>query len=160
TVNLGIGTHSLFARATDDLGQTNTGATVSVPVTQCNPPPTVNLTQPTTSPTYLLGDTIPLQASASDDGSIASVEFHAINPSGSDQRLQTVTSGSGGVYSASASSSGWAAGTYKFYAKATDNLGATTSSSQFSLALAASSGITVGYANATPSASLGPVKLG
>ncbi len=111
------GTDVLTAKATDNSG----GQTTSNPVTiniNSNPPPTVNITSPANGSSFLTGISIPINANATDDGTIVSVEFFVDAVSiGTDNSSPysvnyTVTSGS-----------------HTLTAVATDNLGATTTSS-------------------------------
>lgn len=82
-----------------------------------NPPPTVTLTEPSAISTFAPTDTITFSATASDDGSIAKVEFFAGN--------SLVGTDTTSPYSVTGNLS---AGSYSVTARATDNLGATTTS--------------------------------
>ncbi len=85
-----------------------------------NQPPTVALTAPAAGSTFNAGATITLSANASDsDGSVSKVEFFR----------GTTSLGSDTSAPYSVSWSGAAAGSYALSAKATDNAGATTTSS-------------------------------
>jgi plastocyanin len=78
-----------------------------------NQPPSVTLTSPANGATFLTTDTISVSATASDNGSVAKVDFFADgNPIGTDTTSP---------YSTSTTLS---AGTHSITAKATDNLGA------------------------------------
>lgn len=95
-----------------------------------NTPPTVALTAPTAGTTYSAGATITLTATASDsDGTISGVEFFRGSTS-----LGTDTSAPYSV-----TWSGATAGTYALTAKATDNAGASTTSSAVSITVNATS---------------------
>ena len=116
--NVGVGTYSLTAVATDNAGKTTTSTAVSVTV-NTNRAPTVSLSSPASGATYTAPATIAIAATASDtDGSVARVDFYANDqPVGSD--------------TTSPFSFSWtnvAAGTYSLKAIATDNGGATTTS--------------------------------
>ncbi|HTR59852.1 MAG TPA: Ig-like domain-containing protein [Casimicrobiaceae bacterium] len=110
------GNYALTAKATDDKGAVTTSATVNVKV---NKPPTVSITSPANNSSVVLPATVTINASASDsDGSIAKVEFYR----------DGVLLGSD---TASPYSYAWTvpgSGTYVLTAKATDNLGAVTTS--------------------------------
>lgn len=117
--NVAAGTYSLTAKATDNKGAVTTSNAVSISVV-ANQPPSVTLTAPTNGTVVAAGSNVTVAASASDsDGSIAKVEFY---------------SGSSLIGTATASpyTVAWnnvAPGNYSLTAKATDNLGATTTSS-------------------------------
>jgi N-acetylneuraminic acid mutarotase len=69
----GVGTHALFAIASDDLGVTTVSLPVIVTVT-ANSPPTVTITSPTDGTSFIAPAAITLQAAASDrDGSVSNV---------------------------------------------------------------------------------------
>ena len=116
------GTYSITAKATDNQGAITTSSAVNVTVNAApvNQPPTVNLTLPANNATFTAPATISLAANAADsDGSVAKVEFY----SGSTKLGEDLSS----PYTFS-----WtnvAAGTYSITAKATDNQGATATSS-------------------------------
>jgi hypothetical protein len=120
--SVGAGTYALTAKATDNGGATTTSAAVSIQVKNpapTNQAPNVMLTSPANSATFASPATIALAANASDsDGSIAKVEFY----NGSTKLGESTSS----PYQFN-----WAnvaAGTYALSAKATDNLGLTTTS--------------------------------
>jgi plastocyanin len=75
TAQLPAGTHTITARATDAGNLTTTSASITITVNTPNTPPTVTLTSPANSATFLTTDTITFSANASDNGSIAKVEF-------------------------------------------------------------------------------------
>ncbi len=94
-------------------------------------PPLVSLTSPAVASAYVSGNAIALAASASDpDGSVSKVEFFQ-----GATRLGEDTSAPFGF-----TWSGAAVGTYSVTAKATDNLGNTTSSGPVTVYVNASSG--------------------
>ncbi|PYV39521.1 MAG: hypothetical protein DMG06_22945, partial [Acidobacteria bacterium] len=89
-----------------------------------NNPPTVNLTSPTQGATFTAPATITLTASASDsDGSVSKVDFYQ----------GTVLLGTDTSSPYSLTWNNVSAGTYSLTAKATDNLGATSTSSSASI---------------------------
>ena len=70
-----LGSYSLTAKATDNLGATRVSAPVAISV-KANQAPVVTLTSPTASLQRVAGTTLPVTATASDpDGSIVKVEF-------------------------------------------------------------------------------------
>ena len=120
--NVGAGTYSLTAKATDNQSATTTSNAVTIVVNAptVNQNPTVSLTSPANNATFTAPATISIAANAADsDGSIAKVEFY----NGSNKLGEDLSS----PYTFS-----WtnvAAGTYSITAKATDNVGAFTTSS-------------------------------
>jgi len=116
--NASAGTYSLTAKATDNLGATTTSAGVNVTVnTPGNNPPTVSLT--TTGTTFTAPASITLNATAADSGgSVVKVEFF----NGATKLGEDLTAPYSFVWT------NVSAGTYSLTAKATDNLGATTTS--------------------------------
>lgn len=136
TASLPAGTHSITARATDNLGSpaTTVARTITVNAPQ-NQPPTVLITLPANGETFSTTDTITINANASDDGGISNVEFFANgNSIGSDNTFG---------YSITTT---LPAGTYALTAQATDNTGQTTTS--------AAVNITVNAANQAPTVTL------
>jgi RHS repeat-associated protein len=133
------GTYVITARAIDSTGAEATSAARTVTVSDTNQPPTVSLAAPANNATYALPADITVTASASAverNGSVTQVEFFA-----NDVLI--------GTDSASPFSIVWsnpAPGTYVLTARATDNLGAQTTS--------AARSITVTGANAAPTVSL------
>jgi hypothetical protein len=117
-----IGVHGLSAVATDDRGATQTSELVSVEVT--NRPPVVTLTAPTAGQVFPPGTGIEINADASDpDGSVVLVQFFVddVLLSGSTLPPYTTT---------------WFAdeeGAFTLTAEATDDLGASTTSSPVSV---------------------------
>jgi chitinase len=101
-----------------------------------NPPPSVSLTAPANGTTYTAPATVTLQASASDNGSVAKVEFFQ----GSVKLGEDTSS----PYSYTWSNAG--AGSYILTARATDNQGATATSSNVSITINGSSGSCSGIA--------------
>jgi regulation of enolase protein 1 (concanavalin A-like superfamily) len=133
-VYVGIAVTSHNTTATTTAVVTNFSVTTS---TASNQPPTVSLTAPSNGASFNTGATVSLTASAADsDGSVASVAFYR----GSTLLGRDTTA----PYSYS-----WGsvpAGSYSLTAVATDNDGATTTSSAVS--------ITVGSSNSAPTVSL------
>lgn len=116
-------------RVVMDSGDFNINNVVFSTVTT-NPPPSVNITAPSNGATYTAPATITINANASDNGSIAKVEFFQ----GATKLGEDTTS----PYSYS-----WAsvsAGTYSLTARATDNQGATTTSAAVSVTVNNSTG--------------------
>ena len=112
------GSYTLTARATDNLGATTTSAASTITV-NANTLPAVALTQPTNGATFVAPATVILAASASDaDGSVAKVEFFSGAAKLGEDTTAPYSYSWGGV----------AAGSYTLTARATDNLGATTTS--------------------------------
>ena len=118
-----VGSHTLTARAYDNTGDSTTSAAVTINVAN-NQPPTVSVSAPTTG---VVGDVIAISATAADaDGTVASVQFFVDGVS-----LSTSNSS---PYQAS-----WTAvlGLHHITAKATDNLGAQTTSAVADITIAA-----------------------
>ncbi|HVI49033.1 MAG TPA: Ig-like domain-containing protein [Chitinophaga sp.] len=118
--NVGAGSYTITAVATDDKGATTTSAPVNISVTTSgNQPPRVNITSPANNASFTAPASVAIQATATDsDGSIVSVEFF----NGSTSLA---------VVSAPPYSYTWsnvATGNYVLTAKATDNQGSSTTS--------------------------------
>ena len=130
---MAVGTHNLSARATDDKGATTNSPAVLITVTAPNQPPQVALTSPAANASLTAPATIIISATSSDaDGSIQKVEF---------LQGSTVV----GVATAAPYYCTWsnvAAGTYSLTARATDNLGAVTTSAPLSATVAPANGAT------------------
>ncbi|HEX7333219.1 MAG TPA: Ig-like domain-containing protein [Pyrinomonadaceae bacterium] len=115
--NVGAGTYSLTAKAFDNLGGTTTSAGIVITV---NTLPTITITSPAHPTTFTAPASFTINASPADpDGSITKVEFF----DGATLLGQDTTS----PYSFNVSN--LASGTHVLTAKATDNLGGTTTSS-------------------------------
>ncbi len=123
------GTYNVIARATDNSGNVTDSAAVAVTV-QSNLAPSVSITSPATGSTVRVNSAATITVDATDpDGSIANVQFY-VNGS----LLGSVTS--------TPFTETWtptAEGVYRLTAVATDNAGATTTSSTVFVAAAATS---------------------
>jgi len=129
--NVAVGTYSLTAVATDGNGVKGTSAPVSVTVNPpANMPPSVSITSPANGATYTAPASVTITANASDsDGTVTKVDFYA-----GGTLLGTATSA---PYSFT-----WtnvAAGSYSLTAVATDNGGATTTSTAIAITVNVSS---------------------
>jgi YD repeat-containing protein len=137
--NVGAGSYSLTARATDNQGATTTSAAVAVTV---NGPPTISLTAPSTNSVFVAGSTVTISATASDtDGSISKVEFYR------DGTLLGTTLTAPYSYT-------WTnvpAGSYSLTAVATDNTNATTTSAAVAVSAVDFLGARLDAANRTGS---------
>jgi chitinase/chitodextrinase len=116
--NVAAGTYSLTSKATDNAGGIATSAVVTITVSG-NPPPTVSITSPANNANFLSPATITINASASDNGSVAKVEFF----NGTTKLGEDVSAPYAYVWTNVAN------GTYSLIARATDNLSAITNSS-------------------------------
>ena len=135
------GSVSFTARATDNQGATATSQAVTVTVTAAPPPgntpPTVALTAPANGTTVTAGSTVNLAATAADPGgSVARVEFLL---GGTVFATDTTA-----PYTATATLT--AAGPAAFTARATDNVGAATTSSTVTVTVTAAPPPPVGSA--------------
>ena len=123
--NVAAGSYSLTALATDNAGAATTSSPVTVRV---NAAPTVSLTGPVNNATFTSPASINLAATASDpDGTIVKVEFYQ-----GTTLLATVT--------AAPYAYTWTnvqPGSYSLSARATDDLGATTTSSPVAVTVSA-----------------------
>lgn len=130
--NPAIGTHTITARATDNDGAVQNTASLSINV-PANVPPAATLTDPvagTNAPT-----TLALAATATDtDGTISSVEFFngAVSLG-----LGTRDPAPSNVWRRSVPIGAAQPGTYVITARATDNLGGTTTTASKSVTIAA-----------------------
>jgi PKD repeat protein len=122
--SVGAGSYSLTASATDNQGASTTSAAVSITVSNGNVAPTIAITSPTSGTVFTPPASVSINATASDsDGSISKVEFF--------QSSTKLGEDLNAPYSFA-----WtnvAAGSYSLTAKATDNLGATTTSGAVSI---------------------------
>ncbi len=157
--NPSIGAHTISARATDNDGAVQNTASISINVPS-NVPPAAVLSDPTAgtnAPT-----TLALAATATDtDGTITSVEFFngAVSLG-----LGTRDAAPSNTWRRSVAIGAAQSGTYVITARATDNLGGTTTTASKSVTIAAnvppSVAITSGAAATLPiNAATGPVTL-
>ena len=128
------GSYVLTARATDNLGAMTTSAPITVTVTGSgNAPPTVAIATPPNGASIALGASFALTANAGDvDGTVALVEYF-------------VNGGKVGQAATAPYSLTWvpaAAGSYVLTARATDNLGAMTTSAPITVSVTSGSGTT------------------
>jgi hypothetical protein len=117
--DVGVGTYSVTARATDTLGAQTTSAVRTVTV-GANTGPSVSITAPAAGAPFTAPANVGIAASASDPQGIASVEF-----------FNGATSL--GIDTTAPYSYDWVgvgAGTYSITARATDSLGAQTTSAE------------------------------
>ncbi|GHN02625.1 hypothetical protein WSM22_41140 [Cytophagales bacterium WSM2-2] len=113
------GNYSLTTKATDNLGGATTSTAITISVSNGNIAPTVSITNPANNGSFATGSTITINATAADsDGTISKVEFFQ----GSTKLGEDLTS----AYSFAWTSV--SAGNYSLTVKATDNLGAVTTS--------------------------------
>jgi len=114
--NLAAGTHTLTARATDNLGLATTSAAVTI---LGNVAPTVAIGSPASGAVFAAPASITISATAADaDGTVAKVDFLD-----GGTLVGTATAAPYGVALANV-----AAGTHSYTARATDNQGAVTTS--------------------------------
>lgn len=127
--NVAVGTYSLTTKATDNDGAVTTSAAITVTVTSPNAAPTVSITSPTNNATVNgTPATIAITATAADaNGTVSKVEFF----NGTTLLFSDAT----GPYEYSWT--GVEAGTYTITAVATDNGGATTTSSPVVISVSA-----------------------
>ncbi|HLG14404.1 MAG TPA: Ig-like domain-containing protein [Blastocatellia bacterium] len=118
--NVAAGTYDLSAKATDNLGANAFSATVRVTVSATgNIPPSVSITSPADSTAYTAPATVTIAAAASDsDGTVTKVDFFA----------GATLVGTDSVAPYVATWSNVPAGSYSLTARATDNVGATSTS--------------------------------
>jgi RHS repeat-associated protein len=121
--NISAGSYSLTARATDNVGATNTSGPVAVTV---NAAPAVNITSPANGASFSTPANITLTANATDsDGTIARVDFY--------QGANFIGTATASPYTIS-----WnnvEPGNYSLTARARDNAGATTTSNPVSVSV-------------------------
>jgi len=113
--NVAAGSYTINAIATDNLGLTGNTASVTVGVINANTPPVVAITSPANNATFVAPASITVTATASDNGSVAKVDFYN----------GTTLLGSDSISPYSFSWTNVAAGSYTISAIATDNLGLT-----------------------------------
>jgi hypothetical protein len=134
------GTYTLTAVATDNQGARTTSSPVTVTVNAAaNQAPSVSLTSPASASSFTAPASVALAASASDsDGSVAKVEFYAGSTKIGEDLSAPYALNWNGV----------GAGSYTLTAVATDNLGATRTSTAVTITVNPSS------SNQAPSVSL------
>jgi RHS repeat-associated protein len=142
--NVAAGTYSVTATATDNLGAVTTSSAVSVTVA-ANVVPTVSITSPTAGTTFTAASAILLTANAADinNGTITKVDFF---------RGTTLL----GTDTTSPYSYSWTnpvAGNYSITAKATDNSGATKTSTAVAISVVANVAPTVSITSPAAGAS-------
>lgn len=142
TGTLAAGSHSITAKATDNAGATATSTARTITVNTPNQAPTIALTSPANAAIFSTADTITFTANASDDVSIAKVEFLA---DGSLIGAADTTA----PYSISAT---LPPGSHTITAKATDNTGLATTSTGVT--------ITVNSPNSAPTVTLTSAQAG
>jgi hypothetical protein len=131
--NVSTGSYSLTARATDNAGAVTTSSPVVISVQSANTPPVVSISSPSNNATFTAPANITITANATDsDGTISKVEFFQ-----GSTKLGEDTSGSDGW---SYSWNSVAAGSYSLTARATDNGGATSTSSTVNISVSSGSG--------------------
>ena len=125
----GAGTYALTAKATDSLGVSATSATVNI-IINTNQPPQVALTSPNDAQTFYAGQSVAIAATASDpDGTVSKVEFlvdGAVIASAKSAPSNTNWNGA-------------SVGTHILAARATDNLGAQSTTVGVSITIIANS---------------------
>ena len=123
--NVAAGSYSLTAKATDNVGATQISAAVAMTVVN-NVPPTAVLTAPASGQIFFAGQPVPLAATATDsDGTVSKVEF-------------LVDGLTVGALAAPPFTQTWtpaAAGSHTVLARATDNVGAVTTSPSVSISV-------------------------
>lgn len=118
---VGQGTYTVTARATDSAGASTTSAPLTVTVRPPNVAPTVAITSPADGAVFGWLATVTINASASDsDGTVTKVEF--FRNDGATKLGEDTTAPYSYVWRLAPS------GTHKLRARATDNLGAVTTS--------------------------------
>nr|WP_036670559.1 Ig-like domain-containing protein [Pedobacter borealis] len=126
-----VGTYALTAKATDNNGGSTLSAVVNVTI---NATPTVSITAPANSSTFVAGSNITIKADASDsDGTVAKVEFYQ----GSTLLGQSTSAPYSFIWNTVA------AGTYALTAKATDNNGGSTVSAVVNVAINAAPTVSI-----------------
>jgi hypothetical protein len=121
--NVSSGAYSLTARATDNLGTVRTSAVVAV---IADTPPAIALTAPTNNALFVEPANVSLSVTASDsDGSVSKVEYYA----GTNKVAEATNSPFSATWTSAPS------GLYSLTAKATDNLGISTTSSAVNITI-------------------------
>lgn len=124
--NVPAGTYAVSAKATDNQGGVATSAPRNISVSNPNAPPVITLTGPSNNAVFTVGSVVTITANASDtNGTVSKVEFY----SGTTKLGEDLA----GPFNFA-----WnnvPAGTYSITAKATDNQGATTTSSAMNITI-------------------------
>ncbi len=119
--NLAAGTHTLTARATDDLGLSTTSTAVTIRVDAA---PTVSITAPANGAVFTAPAGVTITATATDsDGTVAKVDFFD----------GATLAGTATAAPYSVTLTNVSAGTHALTARATDNQGAVTTSAAVSI---------------------------
>ena len=130
--NLAAGTHTLTARATDNLGRSTTSAAVAIRVDAA---PTVSITSPANNAVFTPPANITVTATAADtDGTVMKVDFF-------DGATLVGTVNGAPPYSVTLANA--AAGTHTLTARATDNNGAVTTSAAVSVVVDAAPTVSI-----------------
>lgn len=117
----GAGNDAITAVATDNEGGQTTSSAVNITVAN-NPPPSVSITAPTAGASFITGTVVNIAATASDNGSVTSVEFFVDGVSLSTDNTAPYTA----TYASTL-------GGHSITARATDNLGLQTTSAPVSI---------------------------
>ena len=130
TSDLAIGSHSLTAVATDNLGASSTSAVVTVTVNAVgNVPPTLSITNPLDGAVFTAPASVTIDAEASDaDGTVAQVEFF--------DDVASLGIDDAAPYNIT---NNFAIGSHSLTAVATDNLGASSTSAVVNITVQAGS---------------------
>uniref|UniRef100_UPI00055255C1 Ig-like domain-containing protein n=1 Tax=Aquimarina macrocephali TaxID=666563 RepID=UPI00055255C1 len=125
--NVSAGNYVLTAKATDNQGASTTSSVINITVNGTNnSPPTVAITSPNNNDSFNEGTSVSITANASDsDGTISKVEFY----NGTTKLGEDTNS----PYTYTISNA--SIGNYTLTAKATDNGGATSTSSVVSISV-------------------------
>ncbi|MES2296715.1 MAG: Ig-like domain-containing protein [Pseudomonadota bacterium] len=145
--NVAAGKYTITAKATDNQGISKTSSAVTIIV---DTSPNVAITTPVTHTAFNAPASIDIAAAASaPDGTIAKVQFYR-----GTTLLATSTSA---PYTATWSNV--AKGSYSITAKATDNLGVTTTSAPVLVTVGSNAAPTITLANGTPAGAIAPATV-
>ena len=134
--NIPAGNYSLTAKATDNQNAVTTSAAVAIVVIAPNIAPAVSLTAPITSANFTTGSNVTITANATDsDGSISKVEFYN----------GAILLGQSAVAPYSFVWNSVPAGTFALSVNATDNMGATTTSSSITITVSTPALLQLGF---------------
>jgi RHS repeat-associated protein len=135
--NVAAGSYSITAKATDNSGAVTTSSAIAVTVIAANTPPTVSISSPVTGASFVAPAAVTINAIAADNnGAVTKVDFYN----------GTTLLGSDTTSPYSFAWANVAAGSYSITAKATDNVGAVTTSTAVA--------ITVSAPNASPTVNI------